>query len=240
MSAQRISSFDLQPGQVVADKYRVLEKLGKGWEGEIYLLRESSTRVERAGKFFFPHRNPRDQTAGRYARKLHKLRDCPMIIPYHTRERLEIDEMPVTLLVSEYVSGDTLSSFLRRQPMARLSVFPALHLLHSLACGIETIHRHREYHGDLHAHNIMVKRFGLTFELRLLDLFNRGPFSARRVQDDICDMVRIFYDALGGPKHYARLPAPAKEICRGLKRSLILERFRTASQLARFIEHLSL
>jgi serine/threonine protein kinase len=240
MPAHRISSFDFQPGQVVADKYRVLERIGKGWEGEIYLLRETSTRVERAGKFFFPHRNPRDQTARRYARKLHKLRDCPMITPYHTRERLEVEDLPVTLLVSEYVSGDTLSAFLRRQPGGRLTVFAALHLLHSLARGIETIHRHREYHGDLHAHNIMVKRFGLTFELRLLDLFNRGPFSARRVQDDICDMVRIFYDALGGAAHYPRLPAPAKDICRGLKRTLILERFRSAAQLARYIEQLSL
>ena len=98
----------------------------------------------------------------------------------------------------------------------------------------------REYHGDLHASNVMVRRYGLGFDLKLLDLFNQGPFSTRRVNDDICDMVRIFYDALGGARAYSRHPTAVKEICRGLKRSLILERFRSARQLARHLETLSL
>ena len=44
-------------------------------------------------------------------------------------------------------------------------------------------------------------------------------------------MIRIFYDALGGPKHYASMPDEVKAICCGLKRSLIVKRFRTASKL---------
>ena len=51
-----ISSFDFQPGRSLAKKYEVLSKLGQGWEGEVYLLRETSTGIERAAKFFFPQR----------------------------------------------------------------------------------------------------------------------------------------------------------------------------------------
>ncbi len=240
MSAARISAFDFQPGEILADKYEVIRPLGSGWEGEIYLLRERSTRVERAGKFFFPQRNRRDVTARRSARKLHKLRRCSLITSYHARERFDHEGVEVTLLVSEFVPGETLDDLLLRQPGKRLHIFPALQLLHDLAAGMEQIHRQREYHGDLHASNVMVQRFGIGFDLKLLDLYNQGPFSANRVADDVCDMVRIFYDAVGGARAYSRQPQPVKQICRGLRRSLILERFRGARQLARHIERLEL
>ncbi len=240
MTRQRITSFDFQPGDTIAGKYQIVSRLGTGWEGETYLLRERSTRIERAGKFFFPQRNSGDRTASRYARKLHKLTRCPIIIGYHGRERLEFEGATVTFLVSEYVSGEPLARFLKRQPGGRLRPFAALHLLHALAEGIACVHRCREYHGDLHDDNVMVDRFGLTFELKILDLYNRGPFKRNRAQDDLCDLVRLFYDALGGQRHYARQPPAVKEICRGLKRSLILERFPTVYHLQRHLEGLSL
>ena len=36
------------------------------------------------------------------------------------------------------------------------------------------------------------------------------------------DLIRIFYDAIGGAKHYRKQPPEVKAICCGLKRSLIL------------------
>ena len=50
------------------------------------------------------------------------------------------------------------------------------------------------------------------------------------------DMIHIFYEMLGGAKHYSKQPAGVKAICNGLKRSLILKKFRSASQLRRYIE----
>ncbi len=240
MPTRRIAAFHFQPGERLAGKYEIVDRLGGGYEGESYLLRECSTRVERVGKLFFPHRNPRDRAANRYARNLHKLRDCPAVIGYHARERLEVDGVPVTFLLSEYVRGEPLRELLDRQPGRRLTLVPALHLLHALARGLEPIHQRREYHGDLHTGNIVVEHFGLTFKLKLVDLYDRGPFSRGRVEDDVCDMIRIFYDSLGGRARYANLPKAAKDICRGLKRSLILERFRSARQLVGHLEELEL
>ncbi len=239
MVVKKIAAFDFDPGVIVAGKYEIVSRLGTGWEGESYLLRERSTRIERAGKFFFPHRNPGDSSARRYARKLHKLGRCPIIIGYHTRERVRFDGALVTLLVSEYVSGEPLGAFLERQPGGRLPPFQALHLLHALAAGMQCVHHRREYHGDLHEDNIMVDRFGLTFELKILDLFNRGPFSRERAQDDLCDLIRLFYDALGGQRHYAAQPPAVKAICRGLKRTLILTRFPSVARLLEHLESLS-
>ncbi len=234
----RISTFDFEPGRTLAGKYEVIEKLGEGWEGEVYLINETATGIHRAAKCFFPHRNVRDRAARFYARKLHKLRHCPVVIQYHGRETLTFMRQPITMLVSEFVEGEMLIDFLNRIPGRRLSPFAAMHLLHALAVGLEEIHRLREYHGDLHEGNVMVSRFGLGFELRLLDLYQWQKPKPENIREDVVDMVKIFHEALGGSPRYASQPQEVKDICRGLKRSLITARFRSAGALRRHLEGL--
>jgi serine/threonine protein kinase len=234
-----VDSFDFQPGRILARKYEVISKLGGGWEGEVYMVRELKTDIERAAKFFFPQRNIGDRAANFYARKLHRLRHCPIVIQYHTQEMIKYRGIPISFLVSDFVEGELLSEFLARQPGKRLPPFPAMHLLHALAAGIECIHQMREYHGDLHTDNIIIQRYGLGFDLKLLDMFHWGAPRPENIHEDVMDLVRIFYDALGGKKHYARQPQQVKAICRGLKRSLILKNFRTAGQLKEYLENLT-
>jgi serine/threonine protein kinase len=234
----RITTFDLAPGRVLAGKYEVLEKLGEGWESEVYLIHELATGIQRAAKCFFPHRNVRDRAAKFYARKLHKLRHCPIVIQYHGSETFVFRRQPITMLISEFVEGEMLVDFLRRMPRKRLSPFAGMHLLHALAVGLEEIHRLREYHGDLHEGNVMISRFGLGFHLRLLDLYRWETPRPENIREDVVDMIKIFHEALGGWRTYAGHPPEVKEICRGLKRSLITERFRTAGDLRRHLESL--
>lgn len=132
--------------------------------------------------------------------------------------------------------GELLSAFIRRQKGRRLSPFPALHLLHALARGIECIHQMGDYHGDLHTDNVIVSRYGLGFELRLLDLFHWGRPRAENIHDDVVNLIHIFHESLGGAARYARLPPEVKAICCGLKRTLILRKFRTAGQLKEYLE----
>ena len=109
-------------------------------------------------------------------------------------------------------------------------------VLSAVAAGIGSIHHLREYHGDLHTDNIIVQRYGLGFNLKLVDMFRWGTPKQENIQDDVCNLIRIFYDAVGGARHYAKLPPEAKDICCGLKRSLILKKFRTAGHLQRYLE----
>jgi len=209
--APRIETFDLEPGDVLVGKYEVVSRLGRGWEGEVYLVSE-------------------------LAKKLHRLRHCAILIQYHTQETMDYQGIPVTFVVSEYVEGEPLSIFLERQPGKRLDPFQAFHLLHALAAGMESIHHLREYHGDLHTDNIIVRRAGLGFEVKLLDLYRWKSPRRENIQDDVCDLVRIFYDAVGGSKRYPKQPPEVKAICCGLKRSLILQKFSTAGQLRQRLE----
>jgi len=231
-----VNSFNLGAGQILAGKYEVISLLGEGWEGQVYLVREISTRIERAIKLFFPQRNRKGKAAKFYAVKLHKLRHCPIVIQYYNQETIIRCKTPITLLVSEYVEGELLSDFIRRQPGKRLSPFQAVHLLHALARGLECIHSMKEYHGDLHTDNIIVQRYGLGFDLKLLDFFHWKAPRAENVRDDVIDMVKIFYDAVGGRKHYLNQPAVVKGICRGMKKTLILQNFRSAGELREYLE----
>lgn len=230
--------FALQPGDVLADKYEVLSHLGSGWEGQVYRVRERPTGIERAAKLFYPRRNPRRRTSNFYARKLHKLREARVLIQYHTQETIELDGETVTFLVSEYVAGDILSRFLTRQPRQKLETFEALHLLRTLAAGVAVIHARREYHGDLHTDNVIVRRQGLLFDLKLVDMFQWGRCRRVNIEDDVIDLVHLFYETVGGARHYRGQPPEVKDICRGLRRSLILERFRSAGQLRDWLDRL--
>jgi hypothetical protein len=125
---------------------------------------------------------------------------------------------------------------LARQHRKRIGAFQGLHLLHALAKGMEGIHNAREYHGDLHTGNIIIKRFGISFDLKVLDMYHYGPAKAADIQDDVCDLIRLFYDAIGGKAMYPKHPPQVKEICKGLKRSLILRQYRTAGQLRQYLE----
>jgi len=231
-----IETFGLQPGRRLARKYIVGELLGTGWEGEVYHVTEMATGIERAAKIFFPKRNPRNQAIKFYARKLDKLRDCSMLIQYHTQESFRYAGETIPFLVSEYVQGELLTELLERQPGKRLHAFEALHLLYVLTKGVEEIHRLGEYHGDLHSDNIIVNRVGLSFRVKVVDMYHWGRATPAHLHDDILFLIRILYDAAGGRARYAKQPSEIKEICCGLKRSLILNKFRSARALREHLE----
>lgn len=234
-----IDAFDFPEGRVLARKYQVVSKLGQGWEGEVYLIREQVTGIERAAKFFFPQRNVGDKAINFYARKLHKLRACPALIQYHTLEKIQHKGIDVSFLISDFVEGEMLREFIKDQPGNRLDVFQGLHLLHALSTAIAGIHRLYDYHGDLHSGNIMVRRVGLGFQVKLLDFFHWGSPNNTHIRDDVVDVIRIFYDAIGGKARYAKHPQEIKGIILGLKKSLILKKFRTIGDLIAHLEGLS-
>ena len=234
----KIDSFELTAGRMIGRKYRILSQLGSGWEGEVYKVLESATGIERAAKLFYPQRNLHDKASKLYAKRLHNLQNCSLLIQYHTQEILIVRRTPITVLISEYVEGVLLSEFLKVFPGNRMDPFKALHLLYALIKGIEEIHSAKDYHGDLHTDNIIVNRFGLEFDLKVVDLYHLSASKHENRREDLCGLIQVFHEVLGGAKYYSKHPAFVKEICCGLKRSLILKKFRTVTQLRQHLENL--
>ena len=144
----------------------------------------------------------------------------------------------MTVVISELVEGEKLSEFLHRQPRQKLSTFEALHVLHTLARGIAPIHARGEYHGDIHDDNIMIRRVGVTFDVKLLDFFDLGKPTRSKIHKDVLNLIEVFHIIVGGRENYARQPKVVKDIIRGLKDSLILQRFQSAGDIQRHLENL--
>lgn len=238
MTSHKIRSFKFPNGYIIAKKYEIVSLLGAGWEGEVYLTREVETGIERAAKFFFPDRNSKNESARRYATKLHSIRSCPLIIQYHNQEQFKFHGSDVTCLISDFVDGELLETFVNRQPSGVLHYFQALHILYEISRGLEVIHAMGEYHGDLHTSNIMIKQVGIGYQVKLIDVMDWQDSKKENIKKDVCDLIRIFYDLVGGQDQYWRLPQEIKRVCCGLKKSLILKKFKNASHLRKYLEEM--
>jgi tRNA A-37 threonylcarbamoyl transferase component Bud32 len=230
--------FDFPAGRTIAGNYVIERLLGSGWEGEVYVIIERNTGIRRAAKFYYPHRDPMGKSAIAYARKLDALRHCPILMQYHHQEIAWGKRRKVTVVISELVEGQKLSEFLAAQPRHRLTTFEALHVLYTLARGIAPIHARGEYHGDIHDDNIMIRRQGIGFEVKLLDFFDLGKPTKSKIHKDVLNLIEVFYSIVGGREHYTKQPKVVKDIIRGLKDSLILERFQSAGDIQRHLENL--
>ncbi len=228
--------FDFPAGKSVAGKYVVERPLGSGWEGEVYVVMERVTGIRRAAKFYYPHRDPLGKAAIAYARKLDALRHCPILMQYHHQETTYVKRRKVIVVVSELVEGKNLSEFLAGQPNHRLTTFEALHVLYTLARGISPIHARGEYHGDIHDDNIMIRRQGITFDVKLLDFFDLGRPTKAKIHKDVLNLIQVFHTTVGGRDAYAKQPKVVKDIIRGQKDSLILARFQSAGDIQRHLE----
>lgn len=225
-------TFGLRSGSRINGKYTVSQKLGAGIEGEVYEVRERRTGVRRAAKLFYPGH----EEALRFsARKLEKLKDCRIITQYHSRDEIEVGGKPVEMLLGELAGGEPLAEHLKAMPGKRMSPTQGLLLLRSLVAGVVEIHARGEYHGDIHDDNILVRRRGIWYDLRLIDLHDHGRPSASNRFNDVLHCIDVLYDVLGGQKHYRKLPRPIKHIICGRKHGLIKKRYPTARKL---LEHL--
>src|SRR5439155_10514902 len=112
----------------------------------------------------------------------------------------------VIVVISELVEGNKLSEFLNTQPHKRLTTFEALHVLYQLAKGIAPIHARGEYHGDIHDDNIMIRRQGISFDVKLLDFFDLGRPTRSKIHKDVLNLIEVFYAIVGGRERYRRQP----------------------------------
>ena len=239
MQKKAIKDFDFPMGHILNRKYRILSKLGQGWEGEVYSVVEINTNIIRAAKFFYPARNNKNKTVIGYAKKLNNLNDAPIIIKYITQEELTFRQQTILFLVSEYIDATSLEDYIQQTARKSIPLFEAIHIFYNLVKGVEQIHLKGEFHGDLHTGNVLLRRKGLSFEIKLIDLFlwrgNKREFQ----RADIIELINIFYEILGGKKNYNKLPAPIKNVICGKRSDLILKKFPRISTLSVYLENLS-
>ncbi|MDD0851812.1 protein kinase [Halobacteriovorax sp. GB3] len=226
--------FNFPEGKILSKKYEIVQRLGGGLEGEVYLVRELGTGIERAAKFFYPSHDWNKRKIQSYAKKLHKLSSCNSLIKYVSKESMIYNGQEVTYLLSEFVEGSTLCQYMDLYYKKGLPFYQALHILYAVVKAVEEIHLKKEVHGDVHEENIIIQKSGLKYEIKLIDVFHQRRGA---IQDDVIHMCQLLYYLVGGKKKYAKQPSIIKGICLGQKQTLIRKKFKNPTMLRIYLEN---
>jgi serine/threonine protein kinase len=144
------------PGQVLGERYRVLELLGRGGMGEVWHAFDLKLRVEVALKALRPEFFKSD-------RRLEMLRDevraAREVVSPNVCRIFDLIEIDGRELVSmEFVDGATLLGVL--QERGPLELKEAQDIASQFLAGLEAIHKAGLIHRDIKPENIMLTRAG--------------------------------------------------------------------------------
>jgi eukaryotic-like serine/threonine-protein kinase len=167
-----------QAGQVIANRYEVLEHLGTGGMGVVYRVMDLSNQRVRAIKTI---RKDLDGESKRLVARLLKaeaeaLKRLESDFVVRIFEAAIDEEADRPFVVMEYLPGRDLQQWLRTQ--GPLPIPTTVGMLWQAACALKTIHQHGIVHRDLKPANLYLKtRDDGSLELKVLD------FSISRLLD---------------------------------------------------------
>lgn len=126
---------ELRVGALVAERFEVIDRLGDGGFGVVYhVVDHREGGVERALKLF-PSSN--SDAAQREVAMLRKVKS-PYVVEMFWGER--DPETGWWYLVSEFVNGDTLASYIRGDKAGTLSDLRAVDVIRQVLLGLEAVH----------------------------------------------------------------------------------------------------
>jgi serine/threonine-protein kinase len=144
------------PGQVLADRYRVVELLGRGGIGEVWRAYDLKLRVEVALKALREDLITSDKRLERLRQEVRAARE---VVSPNVCRIFDLVEAEGRELVSmEYVDGDTLLAVLHER--GPLELKEAQDIASQFLAGLEAIHGAGLVHRDIKPENIMLTRSG--------------------------------------------------------------------------------
>ncbi len=156
MDLQRGAGADLQPGAVIAGRYRADTRVGAGGMGAVWSGEHLTVGVKVALKQLLTSAAENHEVVTRFRREakfLGKIRSD------HVARILDFVEDPTYgfILVMEYIEGETLSKTLGART---LSVEETIDLGTDISAALVDLHRHNIVHRDLKPGNIIVQKLG--------------------------------------------------------------------------------
>jgi serine/threonine-protein kinase len=170
------SQTTLEPGAIVAGKFRVLRLLGVGGMGAVYEVEHELTKHRRALKLLFPRDGEKSTVVERFLREASA---AGRIANAHIAETFDAGtvETGEAYLVMELLEGETLDRMNHRR--GRLDAPELSSLIRQTCIGIQAAHDAGIVHRDLKPENLFVTlRDGRPF-VKILD-FGISKFDERR------------------------------------------------------------
>lgn len=140
------------PGTILAQRYRVAGRIGRGGMGEVYRAYDLILEQDVALKFLPPGFTSTPSALDRFRGEVRLARQVSHPNVCRVYDIGEIEDAP--FLSMEYVDGEDLASLLRR--IGRLPADKALDIARRLCAGLSAAHERGVLHRDLKPANIMI------------------------------------------------------------------------------------
>src|SRR5258706_4309537 len=161
-SCDSIDDARFVPGEILADRYRIVGLLGKGGMGEVYRADDLKLGQPVALKFLPDHLLSDGAALARFHREVRVARQVSHKNVCRVYDIGEIDGRH--FLSMEFIKGEELASLLRR--IGRLPQDKAIQLARQICAGLAAAHDAGVLHRDLKPANIMIDGEG---NARVLD-----------------------------------------------------------------------
>ncbi len=147
---------ELARGGIFANRYEVIEELGKGGMGKVYRVFDKTIKEEVALKLIRPEIAGSERTIERFSNELKFARK---IAHRNVCRMFALDEEEGTHFITmEYVRGESLKSMVRM--MGQLSAAQVVSLAKQVCEGLAEAHRLGVVHRDLKPSNIIIDKEG--------------------------------------------------------------------------------
>jgi serine/threonine-protein kinase len=143
-------------GTTFANRYEIIEELGKGGMGKVYRVEDKKIKEEVALKLIKPEIASDRKTIERFSNELRmarKIRHKNVCGMYDLGE-----EKGTHYITMEYVPGEDLKSFIRRS--GQLAIGTTIRSAKQVCDGLAEAHRLGTVHRDLKPQNIMIDKDG--------------------------------------------------------------------------------
>ena len=169
--------YDLPIGSTFANRYQIIEELGRGGMGTVYKVLDKEVKEKIALKVLKPEISfdlkiiERFRNELKIARKISQPNVCRM---YDLMK-----ESGTYFITMEYVSGEDLKSTILR--LGQISMGKALIIAKQICSGLAAAHQLGTVHRDLKPHNIMIDRAG---NVRIMDFGIARSAKSRGLTED--------------------------------------------------------
>jgi len=189
--------YELKRGMKFAQRYEVIEELGRGGMGKVYRVEDIKIKEEVALKLLKPEISIDEKNIERFsneiklARRISHRNVCRM---YHFGE-----ERGLYYIIMEYVLGEDLKSTMKR--VGPLSAGKAIFIAKQICDGLSEAHGIGIVHRDLKPQNIMIDKEG---NVRIMD-FGVARFVRSKGITDVGTVI-------GTPEYMSPEQASAKDV----------------------------
>ncbi|NNF06379.1 MAG: protein kinase [Candidatus Eisenbacteria bacterium] len=213
------SIANYRKGNRLNGRYVVLGKIGTGWEGITYKVRDRFDGRTKALKLITNVR--RRKSILSQARVLVRLKH-PNIIDYFNVDRLHVDGQSHYFLLVDYLEGPRLSEVIKKhhRKHKKPNLFYMLRVFYQICRGMAYVHDQRILHDDLHTDNIIVTGDPTQPIPKLFDFW--GTQGARKISRRSFDLQcagQVLFECMTGKETYkakdlGRLPDDIAAIIR--------------------------